>query len=144
MDTPDLAIAIASSTPDNGITAPFHLNALPTFPPFDPSQINPGLYASCSRGSRREWASRRWIPTTHALWRAVQHQHRHQMKNQLFFELGLYFQQWTPSFSGGNPLNQVPVSEASASITQADRPFPSFRASRLSKKTITPTTRGLY
>lgn len=139
---PDLAIAIASSTPDNGITAPFHLDDLPTFPPFDPSQINPGLYTA-PLGQPARVGITALDPNYHTPY-GVQYNINieHQMKNQLFFELGFISNNGHHLF-GGNPQNQVPVSQAGPSITQADRPFPQFQGITLEQENHHSNYKGL-
>ena len=123
---PDLAIPIASSTPDNGVTAPFHLTSLPTFSPFDPSQINPGLYAAAPGQPARVGSSA--MDPNYSTPYGIQWNLnvQHQMKNGLYLEIG-YISNNGHHLFGGYSLNQVPIQKASASITQADRPFPQYQ-----------------
>jgi hypothetical protein len=139
---PDLAIAIASSTPDNGITAPFHLNALPTFPPFNPSQINPGLYAAAP-GQRARVGSTSMDPYfSQPYGTQLNINIEHQMKNGTFFELG-YISNNGHHLFGGYPMNQVPISKAGPNITQADRPFPQFQGITQMKTRFASNYNGL-
>jgi hypothetical protein len=122
---PDLAVVIQANSPNNGITAPFHMTSLPTFPPFDPSQINPGLYATPPGVPGRVGTT--YMDPHYNKPYAIQWNFniQHQLRNGLFFEVGYIGNNGRHLF-GGVPLNQVPISEASASVTQLSRPFPQY------------------
>jgi len=122
---PDLAIVIQANTPNNGITAPFHLASLPTFPAFDPSQINPGAYATAPGVPGRvgtTYMDPHYNKPYSIQWNL---NIQHQLHNGLFLELGYIGNNGRHLFSGV-PLNQVPISQASAAVTQLSRPFPQY------------------